>query len=89
MLYTIRIMDKPPNQSSGSVLAMLGIVWTIGFMVAVPLVGFALLGRYADKAFNSSPLFFLSGVVVSIIVSSILIFRKTMQLMHEAEKRQE
>jgi len=81
-------MDKP-NQSGGSVFMMLGIVWTIGFMVAVPLVGFALLGRYADKAFNSSPLFFLSGVVISIIVSSILIFRKTMHLMQQAEKKQE
>lgn len=76
-------MDKP-NQSTGSILAMLGIVWTIGFMVAVPLVGLVLLGRYADKSFNSSPLFFLIGVVASIIISSILIFRKTAQLMNEA-----
>lgn len=78
-------MDKA-DQSTGSVMAMLGIVWTIGFMVAVPLVGFALLGKYADTAFGSSPLFFLIGVVLSIIVSSIMIFRKTVQLMDQAER---
>ncbi|MBI2484222.1 AtpZ/AtpI family protein [Candidatus Uhrbacteria bacterium] len=80
-------MEKS-SQSTGNMLSMLGIVWTIGFLVAVPLVGLALLGRYADALLSSSPLFFLIGVVISIIISSILVFRKTVQLMAEAEKTQ-
>ncbi len=58
-------------------------------MVTIPLIGFALLGRMADSTFHSSPLFFLAGVIVSIIASTILIYQKTSRLMNDALATQE
>ncbi len=75
------------QQTEGSVLSMLGMVWTIGFVVTVPLVGFALLGRFVDQKFNTQPLFFLVGIVFAIILSTIMVYRKTVYLMDEAEKQ--
>ncbi len=76
------------NTSQNTVLNLLGIVGTIGFMVTIPLIGFSLLGRTADNALRTSPLFFLIGVVVAIVFSTILIYRRTVHLMNSvaAEK---
>lgn len=77
------------NPSSHTTASLLGIVGQIGFMVTVPLIGFALLGRMADKAIGTSPLFFLVGVIGAIILSTILIYRKTSKLMNEASASQQ
>ncbi len=48
----------------------------LGFIIVIPIVLFALAGRFADKYFNSSPWFLLVGILVSIIVTTILVYRK-------------
>ncbi len=72
-----------------TVMSLFGIVGQIGFMVTIPLIGFALLGRQADKVWQTSPLFFLVGVIGAIILSTILIYRKTSKLMNEASASQQ
>ncbi|MBI4272630.1 AtpZ/AtpI family protein [Candidatus Uhrbacteria bacterium] len=76
------------NAKHHATMSLLGLVGQIGFMVTIPLIGFALLGRMADSTFHSSPLFFLVGVIVSIIASTVLIYRKTSKLMNEASAPQ-
>lgn len=75
------------DDSRTATVRLFAMVGTIGFIVAIPLVGFALLGREVDRALNTSPLFFLAGVLVAIIVSTVIIYRKTVYLMNEAEKQ--
>ncbi len=48
----------------------------LGFVIAIPIVAFALVGRYADKYFGSSPWFLLSGILISIFVTTFLVYRK-------------
>lgn len=57
-------------------LNALGLAWQLGYTIAIPLVILALLGRLLDKYLNSSPLFLLAGVIMSIIVTTWLIYRK-------------
>lgn len=52
---------------------LLRLAASLGFQIAVPLVGLTLLGRWLDVKFASSPLFLLIGVGVSIGVSSLVL----------------
>ncbi len=47
----------------------------IGFSVAIPLVAFALLGRYIDNRLGTHPYFFMSGIIIATIIV-YLILRK-------------
>lgn len=64
---------------------IIGIAWELGYLIALPLVGFAFLGHLADKAMGSSPLFLLIGVIAAIFISSVLVYRKTMDLLRRTE----
>lgn len=41
----------------------------LGFMIAVPIVGFMLLGLFIDKKIHTEPIFLLVGAVVGIVVT--------------------
>lgn len=64
---------------------MASIVGEIGFLIAIPLVIFALGGRAVDAALGSSPLFFLIGIFLAITFSTYIVYRKTSELLKEAE----
>lgn len=69
---------EKPNQSSVSSFSALNFAWELGYIIALPLVIFALGGRFLDKYFNSSPLFLIAGLIFSFIISSIAAYRKTL-----------
>ena len=64
----------------------LGMVWQLGYTIAIPLTILALLGRWLDKKLDSSPLLLLVGILLSVIVSSIGVWRKIAQLTKELEE---
>jgi len=39
----------------------------LGFLIAIPLVGFLLVGVFLDKKFESTPIFTISLVILSLI----------------------
>lgn len=51
----------------------MGLALRMGYLIAIPLVALALLGRFADSVFASSPLFFLIGILTAITCSTILV----------------
>ncbi len=62
---------------------LIGIAWELGYVIALPLILFALAGKFADTFFHSSPLFFLFGTLLAIIVSTIIVYRKIVKLMND------
>ena len=52
----------------------------LGYTIAIPIVLLALLGRWADRQFESSPWLLLAGIVVSIFISSALVYRKVSKI---------
>lgn len=56
--------------------------WELGYTIAIPIVLFALLGRWADKTLNTSPWFLLAGILVSIVASSAIVYRKVSKILH-------
>lgn len=67
-------MDKEPSWADA-----IRLVGQLGFEIALPLVGFALAGRWVDQRSNTSPTFLLVGVVLAVIVSSVLVALKIKQ----------
>lgn len=67
---------------------LIGIAMEMGYLIAVPLVGLALLGAFLDKAFNTKPLLLLFSILFAIIISSVLVYRKTKEMIDDAEVRE-
>ena len=57
------------------------LAWELGYTIAIPIVALALLGRWADRAWSTAPWLFLLGVVLSVIISSFLVYRKTKDIL--------
>ncbi|OHA18304.1 MAG: hypothetical protein A2664_02475 [Candidatus Taylorbacteria bacterium RIFCSPHIGHO2_01_FULL_46_22b] len=53
-----------------------GLAFELGWQIAIPLVAFALLGRYADRYFETSPWLLVAGVILAAVASTYLVFRK-------------
>lgn len=58
-------------------VSVFSLAFELGYMVAIPIVVFALLGRLIDKKLDSSPWFLLLGIIISIIVSTYWVYKKT------------
>ncbi len=56
------------------------LVWDVVFAIALPTTIFALGGRWLDQRWQTSPLFLLIGLVMSLIVAFVLILRKAKSL---------
>lgn len=59
---------------------VLGLVFDLGYTIAVPLIFFALGGRFLDKKLESSPLFLLIGIFAALAVSGYGIYKKIKQI---------
>jgi F0F1-type ATP synthase assembly protein I len=70
--------NRADNQLSVFSLAM-----ELGYMIAIPIVLFALGGRFLDKKMDSSPWFLLAGICLSIVLTTYLVYRKTMTIINE------
>lgn len=53
-----------------------GLATELGYTIAIPIVVFALAGRFADNYFDTSPWLLLTGILLSIFTSSFIIYRK-------------
>ncbi|MEW6611039.1 MAG: AtpZ/AtpI family protein [Patescibacteria group bacterium] len=72
-------LDGEKNGSSALWL-VLSLAWNLGYIIAVPLVVFALLGRFLDKRYGTSPLALLAGIFISLVVSTVGVYRKTKEI---------
>ncbi len=71
LAHDLMISNKKSNTASLMSLAM-----DLGFTIAIPIVLFGLGGALLDRKLGTSPLFLLIGVVLSIVITSIGIYRK-------------
>lgn len=64
--------QKPEVQN----LNLTSFALNLGFSISIPLVGLALLGRSIDVWQDTSPLFLLIGILLSLFISVAIIYRK-------------
>ena len=63
--------------------SVISLAWELGYLIAVPLVALTLGGRFLDKKLGTSPLILLVGVVLAIIISSYMVYKKTTDIMEQ------
>ncbi len=76
-------MNTEKNQKPDSSWSSLGLAWELGYTIAVPLVLFALAGRFLDKKLGTSPFLLLAGILISIGVTSWLVYKKTKEIIEK------
>lgn len=60
--------DKKPQLFNGTgPLYAISLASQLGFMIAIPLVGFLLLGLYLDRRFDTLPIFTIFCIIFSIV----------------------
>ncbi len=59
------------NNQKKDFLYALGLGMQMGLLVVFPMIAFLLLGIFLDKKFNTAPLFLISLVIFSIIVTIV------------------
>lgn len=75
------------NSNSNGIFSALSLAWELGYTIAIPIVVFALLGRFLDKWLHTSPWLLLIGIFVSIIISSFAIYFKTVRIINESNNQ--
>ncbi len=65
----------------------LNLAWELGYVIAIPLVCLALLGRWLDHRWGSSPVMILVGVVVAFIITSVWLSTKIKELTQELKNQ--
>lgn len=78
-------MEKKQKPKEESVFRPLQLAFNLGYLIAVPLVFFALIGRYLDKNYQSSPIFLLIGIFIAFGVSCYFIYNKVIKIYAELE----
>jgi hypothetical protein len=57
------------------------LAWELGYAIAIPIVVLALVGRWADRAWGTSPWLLLAGIVVSVFISSFMVYRRVKKIL--------
>jgi len=56
---------------------LIAFAFDVGLAIAVPLVIFALGGRFIDREYGTTPLFLIIGLLLSLVSTGIIIWKKT------------
>lgn len=76
--------EKPQEiKEKNQTWSALSLAWQLGYSIAIPIVVFALGGRLLDKKFGTSPWLLLSGVMLSLFLSTFLVYVKTIKILSE------
>ena len=77
-------LDKPVSaQDREYVMLGLRIVGEFGAIIAVPIVLFALGGKWLDAKYGTEPMFLIAGFVVAVALSAHMVYRKARQFNDE------
>lgn len=77
--WTIFTMDK--NTENNKSWSAMKFAWELGYSIIIPLAVFALLGKMLDEKMGTTPWALLSGILFSIIVTSFVVYKKTVEIL--------
>ena len=68
--------QQKPNDGKLSRWGMVNLAFDMGFVIALPLVGLGLIGKFLDAKFGTEPWLTLIGIVFAIVTTTIWLTRK-------------
>ncbi|MEA2088420.1 MAG: AtpZ/AtpI family protein [Patescibacteria group bacterium] len=78
--------NKDSNKDSRQLA--LSFAWELGYSIVIPLLFFAIGGRLLDEKFSCSPFIFLLAIVLSILVSTFVIYKKVTRIISIVNKKE-
>lgn len=75
------------NNRNSTVWTAIGFAWQFGYTVAVPLVLLTLGGRLLDKRFGTHPWLLITGVLLSIVISTTALMVKATKIISEMDSK--
>ncbi len=76
--YAIFTMDK--NTENNKPWSAIKFAWELGYSIIIPLAVFALLGKLLDKKLGTAPWALLSGILLSIVATSYIVYKKIAEI---------
>lgn len=73
------------TKKSPQLFNALSLAWELGYIIAIPIVVLGFGGALLDKKYATSPLFLLTGILLSILISSIGIYRKAKTILADID----
>lgn len=67
-------MGTTSQKSNFKIFYAVSLAWQLGFLVAIPLGGFILLGLWGDTFFDTRPLLLIMGVVVGSLITGYEVY---------------
>lgn len=55
---------------------LISFAYDVGFAIIIPLVILALGGKFLDQRMGTSPLFLITGILLSLVSTTIIIYKK-------------
>lgn len=68
-------------------LDALSFVWDVIFSIAIPTTLFALLGRWLDQRWHTSPWMTILGLILALGLAFVLVMRKAKQFLATLPKK--
>lgn len=75
-----------PKKENFKILYAMSFAWQLGFLVAAPLGILIFLGLWADKTFQTGPLFVLTGIIVGLVTTVYEVYHMLSPLIHNEHK---
>lgn len=89
------VLVTPPSNGPGQttlaketqlVVLNVGLAMYLGWVIALPAVAFAFLGRALDRYLGTPHIFLVLGIFFAIVVSAFFVVRKTREIVARTER---
>lgn len=74
------LKNKEKKTKDTSTWNAMSLVFELGYIIAIPAVGFSFGGRYMDIHFGTSPLFLLLGILTALSLSLYMVLAKVKKM---------
>lgn len=72
------------SQKNSNLLQGIGLVWELGWIIAVPVLIFGFGGAYLDKKWGTGPWLLLAGFAISFILSFVAAIHRVKEYLKTA-----
>jgi F0F1-type ATP synthase assembly protein I len=62
---------------------VVSLAFEMGFIIALPLVIFLLLGKYLDAKFNTNPVFKIAAIILALLSATVWLTRRFEQILQD------
>jgi len=78
-----KVKGEVKNKRVDKRWSVVSLAWELGYLITIPIVLLALGGKLLDNKLGTSPWMLLAGILISIIITSWLVYKKVNTVISE------